>query len=271
MNIKLLGEDEERAMQINELLSFEDKLLSDSSLHTASLLPLVHNNQLGLVLGKEEPQTDLDNFRDEKGELPELTEKESQALLALDLCSDFKLSVCTLIALQNKEKRIREIKENLVSNPDEYKYYRIKSGILCREYSIDKNTTQYLGIYIPTSIIFSVVIYVHKHFLHPSKTHTLKEFSALYYYPFARRAVNKICEACITCAQTRNAEVKNNTVGRERTLKPGKPREGVSIDILYFPNSSRVHKYGLIVADLYSLYISFYPLKSKNSTEIAKI
>jgi Integrase zinc binding domain len=106
--------------------------------------------------------------------------------------------------------------------------------------------------------------------LHPSKTQTLKEFSALYYHPFARRAVKKICEACITCAQTRNAEVKNNTVGTERTLKPSKPREGVSIDILYFPNSSRGHKYGLIVADLYSLYISFYPLKSKNSSEIAK-
>jgi hypothetical protein len=122
MNIKLLGEDEERAMQINELLSFEDKLLSDSSLHTASLLPLVHNNQLGIVLGKEEPESDPDNFRTEKGELPELTEKESQALLALDLCSDFKLSVCTLISLQNKEKRIKEIKENLVSNPEECMY-----------------------------------------------------------------------------------------------------------------------------------------------------
>jgi Integrase zinc binding domain len=141
--------------------------------------------------------------------------------------------VYTLISLQNKERRIREIKEKLVSNPEEYKYYRIKSGILCREYSIDKNTTQYLGIYIPTSILFSVVIYVHKHFLHPSKTQTLKEFSALYYHPFARRAVKKICKACITCAQTRNAEVKNNTVGRERTVKPSTPREEVNVYIIF--------------------------------------
>jgi hypothetical protein len=42
------------------------------------------------------------------------------------------------------------------------------------------------------------------------------------------------------------------------------------MDILYFPNSSRGHKYGLIIADLYSLYISFYPMKSKNSSEVAK-
>jgi hypothetical protein len=53
LNIKLLGEDEERAVQINDLLTFEDKMLSDSSLQTANLLPLVHNNQLGIVLGKE--------------------------------------------------------------------------------------------------------------------------------------------------------------------------------------------------------------------------
>jgi hypothetical protein len=131
---------------------------------------------------------------------------------------------------------------------------------------VHSSTTQYLGVYIPTSILYSVVIYVHKHFLHPSKTQTLKEFSALYYHPLARRAVKKVCESCIVCAQSRNAEVKNNTVGRERTLKPSKPRESISMDILYFPNSSRGHKYGLIVADLYSLYISFYPMKSKSSS-----
>jgi hypothetical protein len=42
------------------------------------------------------------------------------------------------------------------------------------------------------------------------------------------------------------------------------------MDILYFPNSSRGHKYGLIIADLYSLYISFYPMTSKNSSKVAK-
>jgi hypothetical protein len=104
LNIKLKGEDEERATQINELLAFEDKMLSDSSLQTASLLPLVHNNQLGIVLGKEEPETDPDNFRNEKGELPELTEKESQALLAIDLCNNFKLSVDTLKHCRIKKK-----------------------------------------------------------------------------------------------------------------------------------------------------------------------
>jgi Integrase zinc binding domain len=113
------------------------------------------------------------------------------------------------------------------------------------------------------------VIYIHKHFLHPSKTQTLKEFQALYYHPFARREVKKVCEACLVCAQSRNAEQKQCTVGREWTLKPSKPRESISMDILYFPNSSKGYKYGLIVADLYSLYTSFFPMHTKNSSEVA--
>jgi hypothetical protein len=51
-----------------------------------------------------------------------------------------------------------------------------------------------------------VVIYVHKHFLHPSKTQTLKEFQALYYHPFAKKAVKIVCDSCVTCTQSRNAE-----------------------------------------------------------------
>jgi hypothetical protein len=42
------------------------------------------------------------------------------------------------------------------------------------------------------------------------------------------------------------------------------------MDILYFPASSRGYKYGLIIADLFSLYISFYPMKTKNSAEVAR-
>jgi hypothetical protein len=270
MHINIMGSEEEKIDQINELLEYQDKFLVNKSLYISSILPVVHNNEMELVLGKEDPGVDPENFRDSDGKIPELSEKEKDALLAADLSDNFKLSVTTMVELQNKEKRIREIKENLVSDPGAYKYFRLKGDILCREFTVHSSTTQFLGVYIPTCILYSVIIYVHKHFLHPSKTQTFKEFSALYYHPLARRAVKKVCESCLVCAQTRNAEVKNNTVGRERTLKPSKPRESISMDILYFPKSSKGYSYGLIIADLYSLYISFYPLKSKNSAEIAK-
>ncbi len=58
-------------------------------------------------------------------------------------------------------------------------------------------------------------------------------------------------------------------VGKERTIKPEKPRESLSMDILYLPKSSQGHTHGLIIADLYSMYISFFPLKSKSSAAVA--
>jgi hypothetical protein len=42
------------------------------------------------------------------------------------------------------------------------------------------------------------------------------------------------------------------------------------MDILYFPTSAKGYRYGLVISDLYSLYISFYPLKTKGSAEVAK-
>jgi hypothetical protein len=109
MHINIMGSEEEKIEQINELLEYEDKFLVNKSLYISSILPVVHNNELELVLGKEDPRVDPENFRDSDGKIPELSDKERDALLAADLSDNFKLSVTTMVELQNKEKRIREI------------------------------------------------------------------------------------------------------------------------------------------------------------------
>jgi hypothetical protein len=103
-----MGSEEEKIEQINELLEYEDKFLVNKSLYISSILPVVHNNELELVLGKENLRVDPENFRDSDGKIPELSDKERYALLAADLTDNFKLSVTTMVELQNKEKRIRE-------------------------------------------------------------------------------------------------------------------------------------------------------------------
>ena len=92
---------------------------------------------------------------------------------------------------------------------------------------------------------------------------------SLYYHPRAPQAVKKLFEKCYICAKSRNAIEKKLTVGRERALNPRFPREAISADILYFKKSSRNFSYGLLIMDLHSMYISFYPLKSKTSFAIA--
>jgi hypothetical protein len=113
-------------------------------------------------------------------------------------------------------------------------------------------------------------VYIHRRNLHPSTTQTIKEFKAYYYHPIADRIIKEICRNCITCTQTRNKEKKNIGVGRIRTLKPTKPREGISMDIMYLPKSKGGYTHGLLIGDLFSLYVSFYPMKSKSSQEVAK-
>ena len=68
---------------------------------------------------------------------------------------------------------------------------------------------------------------------------------------------------------TKNPENKNIHIGQNRSIKPSKPRQAISIDILYMPTSSKGHTHGLIIADMFSLYLSFFPLKSKSSTAVA--
>ena len=271
MHFRVLGSTEHKLEIFNDLLEFERKQLQGSSVNIMAYMPLLHSNTL-TPLGETDTfkLSDPDNFRKEDGNFPELNPREMNALLAADLNDNYKLSIETLIELQNNERRLREIKNNLVGGSEEYKYFCIKKGVLCREYNVANSTISQWGIYEPTSILYAVVIYIHKHFLHPSKTQTLKEFRCLYYHPFVKRAVQMVCDSCITCKQSRNPEKRNVSIGKERTLKPLKARESVSMDILYFPASAKGHKYGLIIGDLFSLYISFYPMKTKNSCEVAK-
>jgi hypothetical protein len=63
MHINIMGSEEEKIEQIKELLEYEDKLLVNKSLYISSILPVVHNIELELVLGKEDPRVDPENFR----------------------------------------------------------------------------------------------------------------------------------------------------------------------------------------------------------------
>ena len=172
--------------------------------------------------------------------------------------------------MQGEDKDIRVIRENLIGNPNAYNSYLLKSGLVCKKYTIFRPAVTYLGIYVPTSILNSVILYVHRKNLHTSLSQTTRDFLANYYHPRARRAVKEVCDKCIKCSQSRNKDKTDTNIGRERTLHPIAPRESVSADILYFPKSAAGYTHGLLIADLFSLYISFYPMRSKSSAEVSK-
>ena len=102
-----------------------------------------------------------------------------------------------MIQLQDSDANIRKIKENLVENKNTFKYFVIKNDVVCRQYTITSKSTFFLGVYILDCILYAVMIFVHKFSNHPSLTQTLLQFCNLYYHPWAKKAAQNICKACI--------------------------------------------------------------------------
>jgi hypothetical protein len=250
VKITILGNQTERLQIIDELRGFDNELIWRVS-------PKLENSL---------PALDINHVKEEN----EATKSDTQAMLAADLLEHSRISVETLMRLQAEDENIKTIRENLTGNPEAYNTYLLKSGVVCKKFTIHHAGVTHLGIYVPSSILRAVVQYVHRKSLHTSVTQTYKEFAANYYHPRAMKEVKNICRECIICAQSRNEEKRNIKVGRERTLKPERPREGISADILYFPKSTSGYTHGLLIGDLFSLYISFYPMKSKGSAEVAQ-
>jgi len=263
--IKLNGKNADRANKLNELLDLENRLLQPSNL-IFEKLPSIEVFNTEII----EDDFDEDDIPVTMNPLPPLKEREKSILLIQELCNNFKIPLTSLAELQNEDYYVRKIKQSVAEKEDKYKNFVIKNDILCKVYSIKNDSDTFLGIYIPDSILYATIIYVHKFYNHPSLTQTIKQFRSLYYHPKVKKAIKKIVDSCFICKQTRNVVNKKDDIGKQRSLQPTKPRESVSMDILYFPKSSRGYTHGLLIVDLFSMYLAFYPLKSKSSGEIAK-
>jgi len=257
VKINIIGDRFSRIQEIDKLRLWEDDNLLRSSRKIEVRLPTMYT-------AKQGPDADIEADSEKAWK-----NSAGQALLAADLLNNKKLSLDTLQIMQGQDKEISRIRESLLGNPGAYNTFILKSGLVCKKYTLSRMSVTYIGIYVPTEILSAVIMYVHRKNLHTSVSQTQKEFAANYYHPKANKIIKEICRDCVICTQSRNKEKRGITIGRERTLKPEKPREGISADILYFPQAASGHTHGLLIADLFSLYLHFYPLKSKSSTEIA--
>jgi dUTPase len=288
-HINIAGTPIQRAQQLYDLNSFQAKLLQESTPSGQTPWPVIQKTDLediNPLEQKHQPGHTAQMFQVSLSDPnlppsppphpPEITHApispspgEIAILLAADLQQNKKLNADSLIYYQTHDPAISRIKDELLGSTNSLKSYILKRNIVCKLFNKDSMNPNKYAIYIPSVLLAPTIIYIHKHFLHTSKTQTFKEFSALYYHPRARQTVSKICNSCITCLATRNHSTKNTTIGRERTLKPTKPRQVYSMDILYLPTSTHGYTHALMIADMYSMYVSFFPLKSKNSTAIA--
>ena len=129
---------------------------------------------------------------EQKSEIPEITDSELAALLAADLADNKKLSPDQFIYFQNMDPKILQIKEELLGKHS-LKTFTLFKNIVCKEFQTDQNIAGRLAIYLPTALLKPTIIYIHRHFLHPSKSQTFKEFTSLNFHPHAKRVIKQIC------------------------------------------------------------------------------
>ena len=223
ISLKFLGNNEKRADQLTELLDFEKRTFCNynailEKIPTIECFNIEYDNMIN------DPDDLNENEEKIECKLPELSEKDKSALLVADLCENKRISLDLFSQLQDNDKNIRKIKKDIVENENAYKYFVMRNSVICRQYSIKTDSSFFLGVYVPDSILYAVIIYVHKFYHHPSLRQTFKQFRNLYYHPKAKQAVKLVCDSCLTCAKTRNFTANKPTVGRNRSLNPKQPR-----------------------------------------------
>ncbi|MFN9897556.1 MAG: integrase zinc binding domain-containing protein, partial [bacterium] len=163
-----------------------------------------------------------------------------------------------LVELQNEDERISMIKEALGSGEDVlFKKFTTRNGIVYRKFFSRINDKVILTVYVPSCIVRDVLLHSHLQELHPSGRQTYRSFSESFYHPQAQKLARQLCRSCPHCTAERGSSDKFSRVPKIKVLKPSKPREGLSLDLVLLPKTRDGYCYGLLIVDLFTLYVSF--------------
>ena len=98
----------------------------------------------------KQTQQDLDSEEsmDMKG-VPSPTEIEMSAMLACDIAETKKIDIQSMINLQIADKLIQKIRERIRCDKDSEKYFTLRGGLVCRTYTLRKDNSRIIGMYVP--------------------------------------------------------------------------------------------------------------------------
>jgi len=105
-----------------------------------------------------------------------------------------------------------------------------------------------------SQILKEVIAYTHLHDQHPSKRQTFKIFSVKYYHPQAQKLSRTMCRECNKCTMKKENGINKTITIRvtwSQALKPSKPFEGLTLDVIELLKCKNGDMYGLIIVDLY--------------------
>jgi hypothetical protein len=167
--------------------------------------------------------------------------------------------------IENQQKEFPEIIKQCLDSKDfvfsdEKNSYKIDFNLL---YILEDEIYK---IYIPPSMVGLIISYIHLHG-HWGVAKMVANMK-MYYFPNMYSTVKKFVSCCYACF-LQNSSSRQNVLGLYPT--PEHPFEEISMDLCENLNKINGYSHLLVIQDVLTDFLIVEPLKSKTSTEMARI
>ena len=141
----------------------------------------------------------------------------------------------------------------------------IHNGIMGKFVKNTRSGENRFKIYVPDSLLPSLIAYVHLCNGHVAKQVMLRRLSAEYYSPNLEDCVNRIVTACVSCALINKV---NKSIVSEPQQKGTYPFNKLYFDLLEDLPTSRGYKHVLVYVDPFSKVCGACPLRNKTAESV---
>ena len=90
--------------------------------------------------------------------IPEPNKNDLNALLIAELNDNYKIPLSLMIMMQENDPEIADIKRQLIEKPGFLKTFILKNDIVCKKYIKKDQTSFFIGVFIPTKLLYPVQI-----------------------------------------------------------------------------------------------------------------
>ena len=169
--------------------------------------------------------------------------------------------------IKNSDRKHFELhKDNISLNNDNILIYKRRKNLR------QNREHEKVRIVLPKSLISLVLKLSHDNNVaaHPGKHKTWENVSYRFFRPQLHKIVNDYVKDCLICIN-KNQRPKSKQVTVQKTPKPSRPFEMVSMDIIGpMPVTENGMKYILLIIDNFTRYVEAYPLPEISSIAVAK-
>ena len=127
-------------------------------------------------------------------------------------------------------------------------------------------------LFLPSALAPGILLHLHNENFHPSSENLMSIFNEHFFTPLLQSWARRVTNGCFICTISKHPYLPaptRQTVKRRIDEYSYMPRQSLSIDIIL--TESTVHRYGLVIMDLFSQYLHIRPMRNKTSKTVAEI